>query len=204
MNDRVRSSTYAYILYEEHLKVDQVKSILSDEFNLDYALSPLHTGDDIKSHYHLLLFFPNPVSYNTAVRIGERLEAPKKIMYPANVIAAMRYLVHADDPDKQQFDKSDIYIHGLKAKKVFINAFSEIDLKRVAATFRSIQNYVVDNNIDNIFILQQYLLNTDYEAFQLVNQNYKYFQTLCQSKNLRMNIVDDLNLDTKDIERSDK
>lgn len=201
MNDRIRSATYAYILYQEHLTIAQVKEILSDDFNLDYALSPLHTGEDIKSHYHLLIFFPNPVSISTAQRIGERLKAPKKIMYPANVISAMRYLIHADDPDKQQFDKSEIFIHGLKAKKIFINAFSDIDLKRVAATFRSIQNYVVDNDIDNIFVLQQYLLNTDYEAFQLVNQNYKYFQTLCQSKNLRMNIVEDLDLDINDIKK---
>lgn len=200
MNDRIRSSTYAYILYEEHLKVDQVKSILSDEFNLDYALSPLHTGDDIKPHYHLLLFFPNPVSYNTAVKIGERLEAPKKIMYPANVIAAMRYLVHADDPDKQQFDKSEIYIHGLKAKKVFINAFSDLDMKRVAATFRSIHNYIVNNNIHNINYLQQLLLGTDFEAFQLVNQNYNYFNTLCLSE-IRMTLNEDLDLDTNDIKK---
>lgn len=194
-SDRVRSSTYSYILYPENLSIEEIKHYLIDEFQLDFALSPLHTGDDIKDHYHLLVFYPNPVSYNTAVRIGERVKSPKKILYPANVIGAMRYLIHADDPDKQQFKKEDIFIHGLKAKKIFINAFSDIELKRVASTFRSIHNYIVDNDIDDIFMLQQYLLNTDFESFQLVQQNYNYFKSVCQFHNHRMNMVNDIDLD---------
>lgn len=201
MNDKklIRSGNYHYIIYPENYSREEYKNMLSDMM-LDYLLSPLHTSDEkeFKDHFHLIVLFPNPVSYSTAERIGERLNSAKKILYPPNTIMATRYLIHLDDPDKQQFvGKPDelIDVHGLKAKTLFIKSFSENEMLRVSSTMKSIHNYIVTNHIDNIFLLQQYLLNTDYQAFQLVNQNFKYFDMVCKNPKLSFNIDDSINLD---------
>lgn len=194
-----KSKYFSLLVYPDNIPIDEANYLLSEELYLDYLLSPKHI-DNIdegkKEHYHLLLCFANPISINTIARVGERLKAPKKLFPVSNSIGAARYLVHADNPEKIQYKKEDIYIHGIQAHGLYNKAFSDNELHRVASTFRSIHNYIVDNNITDIRLLQTYLLNTDFSSFMLVQQNFKYFEMLVRTPlSMRTNVDDTINLD---------
>lgn len=192
-----KSRYYAFLVYPDSTSIDSVIYYLEEEAYIDYILSPLHTDnvdDGAKPHYHLILCFQNPVSESTIERIGERVSSVSKFFAITNPIGCTRYLVHADNPEKKQYSISDVRSHGLAAELLRKKAFSENELNRVAATFRSIHNYIVDNDIHDMLALQTYLLNSDFQAFMLVQQNYKYFESLCKSF-FRANVYDENKLD---------
>ena len=191
-----KSKYYSYILYPENYPDNEyLYKLLDDDLMLDYLLSPVHSpSEDLKKHFHLLTVYPNPIGLSSAQRVGERLNSAKKVIFGFNPISAARYLIHLDNPEKEQFDQKDIRVHGLLAKSLSDKAFSDNELFRVAATFRSIHNYVLDHHITDIHVLQQYLLGTDFSSFQLVQQNYIYFNDLCRTQ-FGMHIDDTVNLD---------
>lgn len=86
-------------------------------------VSPLHDKDENadgtpkKPHYHLLMLWDNPSSYEVARAISDAIcavmppknPAPGKPKpYAANVRSAARYLCHLDNPDKAQYDPEDV------------------------------------------------------------------------------------------------
>jgi len=80
---------------------------------LQGAISPLHdkdldpTGEVKKPHYHIILVFPGPTTYLSVKRLTDKLHQP--IPQPLEaVIGYYRYLTHKDNPDKAQYEESDI------------------------------------------------------------------------------------------------
>ena len=110
MNKKARYWTF--VAYPESLTTD-LKTFLDDNC-LIYAISPLHdkdidiTGEPKKPHYHVLLEFPGPTTYkNVKENITDELKQPipKPIM---TIRGAYRYLCHLDNPEKAQYNVSDI------------------------------------------------------------------------------------------------
>ena len=62
------------------------------------------TGEPVAPHYHLLLVFKNPRSFEAIQRVfkGARIEET------LNIVSAVNYLVHNGKPNKYAYDKSAI------------------------------------------------------------------------------------------------
>ena len=79
--------------------------ILNDTLGM-YAVSPRHEPDDgdSKRHFHVIYKHGNPISLETAKRfIPDQIPANgyfEPVLHPGN---AQRYLIHLDQPEKQQF-----------------------------------------------------------------------------------------------------
>lgn len=113
-NTKERSYNWATILYTESCAVDIEGALL--ELKVPCALSPLHdrdihddTGEIKKPHFHLLLHY---TSLKSQRQVKDDLE-------PLGAVGAervrelgayARYLIHADDPDKAQYDIQDLRI----------------------------------------------------------------------------------------------
>lgn len=118
----VKKRNWACILYPESAP-ENWKQILS-ETGLQCAISPLHnldvneeTGEIKKEHYHIILCFNGPTSYNVVKDITDSLNSPAP--QPLQQVKGYyRYLTHMDNPEKYQYNSSDI---------TFINGFSPID-----------------------------------------------------------------------------
>lgn len=112
-DERVRNWTF--IVYPESAP-DKWRDIL-DDMHVPWIESPLHDkdvnvdGEIKKSHWHILLFFNTKKSYEQICEITESLNSPipQKV---ENAKGMVRYFAHLDNPEKYQYNKSDIVSHG--------------------------------------------------------------------------------------------
>lgn len=87
--------------------------VVLDDLHVEWVCSPLHdkdlnpTRELKKPHYHLLLMFGHVKSYEQVVELLAplRCPAPQRIH---NNYSMVRYMVHADNPEKAQYKVSDI------------------------------------------------------------------------------------------------
>lgn len=101
---------FSFILYPEHINKDTFNDILGEKFNT--AISPLHQPDDevIKEHYHVILMFGGKkkwVDVNQYCR--EKYNCPQ-IESVVDTRKMMRYLIHMDNEEKEQFDHDYRYV----------------------------------------------------------------------------------------------
>lgn len=88
-----------------------------DELHIEWIESPLHdkdingNGEIKKAHYHVLLMFGGVKSFNQVRDITEILNCPIP-QRCHNARAMVRYMAHMDNPDKVQYQVSDIKAHG--------------------------------------------------------------------------------------------
>lgn len=138
MSDSERSRTWCFILYPDSAPAD-FDSILRDSM-LVGCYSPLHTPDDKKAHYHCLLSFGSKKSLSQVSSITSALNAT--IPFIVHDVKQMtRYFVHADNPDKQQFDSTSITCFG----GFSIDKFFAPSLADKSSLFRDLMSFIRDN-----------------------------------------------------------
>uniref|UniRef100_UPI00289AD0B7 Rep family protein n=1 Tax=Staphylococcus aureus TaxID=1280 RepID=UPI00289AD0B7 len=60
-----------------------------------------------KPHWLVILIWDGPVTQNAAMKIAEKVKAPKPVKLES-VRGADRYFTHMDNPEKSQYDEKDI------------------------------------------------------------------------------------------------
>lgn len=127
-----RSTSWAFIVYPESLPANWL-SILRD-LHITGAVSPLHdkdidinSGEIKKSHYHVLLHFPSKKSIVQIYQISRSLGSNVAPETVHSFEGYFRYLIHADDPEKYQYNKEDITpLCGLDVNSYFLPPKSEV------------------------------------------------------------------------------
>ena len=91
------------VLYQESVKPDWLHIL--EESCISAFVSPLHTGDndDIKPHYHIILMYDGPTTYENALADFQSLGTVKICKIVRSLVGSSRYLCHLDNPTKQQF-----------------------------------------------------------------------------------------------------
>lgn len=111
-----RTRIWSAIVYPESAP-ENWRELLDDE-HIEWAESPLHeldvnptTGEQKKPHWHIVLAFDGPKSYEQVASLLEPLNcpAPRKC---ASLKGAVRYFIHLDNPEKYQYSRYDIVGHG--------------------------------------------------------------------------------------------
>ena len=99
---------FAFVVYPESAPYgwfDELK-----ESHGQYAISPLHDGDDedAKPHFHVLYKHGNTVSLKGAkAAIPEDVPANGHVELVSAPSGYQRYLIHLDDPEKEQFPEGE-------------------------------------------------------------------------------------------------
>lgn len=110
-----RARNWSWIVYPE--SAPENWRTLLDEMGEKWIESPLHdkdvnetTNEIKKAHWHIIISFANKKSYKQMVEISKLLNAPdpKSI---ANLQGAVQYLWHRNNPEKYQYNKSDVVAH---------------------------------------------------------------------------------------------
>lgn len=110
-----RTRNWTFILYPESAP-DNWREIL-DDMHVEWIESPLHdkdlnaTGEPKKAHIHVLVLYESVKSYEQVKELTDRLNCtiPQKC---AGAKALVRYMAHLDNPEKAQYNVSDIIGHG--------------------------------------------------------------------------------------------
>lgn len=118
----VKKRIWTFVLYPESAPADWIEKIKIS--GLQAAISPLHdkdlnaTGEEKKAHYHIMLVYSGPTTYNAVAKFTAGLNAT--IPQPLESARGMyRYFSHKDNPEKYQYDERDI---------LTVNGFNIADL----------------------------------------------------------------------------
>lgn len=158
----IKKRNWAMVLYPESAP-DNWRDILQQS-GLPAVISPLHdkdkdpTGEPKKAHYHIILTYPGPTTYNAVRAFTDCLNQP--IPQPLESVQGYyRYLTHEDNPDKYQYDKSDI---------VLVNGFDVRDYIEISKTeslkiLKDIQQVIISVDIREYSDLLDYLLDINHD-----------------------------------------
>ena len=109
MAKNVKKRYWAFVLYPESAP-EEWRQILT-ETGLECAISPLHDkdinpdGTPKKAHYHVILCYAGPTTYNCVKTLTESLNQP--VPQPIEQVKGYyRYFSHKDNPEKYQYSES--------------------------------------------------------------------------------------------------
>lgn len=111
MAENIKKRNWTFVLYPESAPKDWLEQIKLS--GLLAAVSPLHdkdvnpTGEPKKAHYHILLVYSGPTTYNAVAKFTASLNAtiPQAL---ESVRGMYRYFSHKDNPEKYQYDEHEI------------------------------------------------------------------------------------------------
>lgn len=166
-----RCRNFSGVFYPESCPSDFHKVI--EDFGVKCCLSPLHEPDEEqkKPHYHIIFMFSG----------NKNIEQVRLLMYklgsamvqPVNDISAMvRYLIHKDNPEKQQFDKSEIICyHNVQIDKYFKQTEKEsLDTMRKLIEIININKITKYNELINFCCADNDLLKACLKYAYAINQ----------------------------------
>lgn len=175
---------WTFILYPESCP-DNFKEILQ-KTGLCVAISPLHDkdinsdGELKKEHYHILLCFNGPTTYNKVKSITDELcgTIPQRVLSCKGII---RYFSHKDNPEKYQYNEQDIVtLNGLDLK-----SFNDLTLSQQLIIKKDIILLIQTENITSYNeLVNRFLMNfNDRDYFQVVCSNTFFFNSYIKSRN---------------------
>lgn len=142
----VKKRNWAFVLYPESAPADWREQL--QKTGLPCAISPLHdrdvnaTGEQKKPHYHVMVFYQGPTSYNVVKRLTDGLNQPIPQVVE-QVRGYYRYLTHMDNPEKAQYAASEIRtLNGFN-----IADFVEITKSEVTKVLRALMDYIRENDL---------------------------------------------------------
>lgn len=153
---------------------------------LKYAISPLHdkdlledsSGKTKKPHYHIIVCYGNPTTFNNVKSLTDRLNAP--IPQPLEQIRGYyRYLTHKDNADKYQYDEKDIITGG------GFNILDYIELSRneVLNIKKQLQGLIREKNFIEYAEFMDYLMdNNMLMEYDIASSNTYFFDKYISSK----------------------
>lgn len=110
-----------FILYPESAPADWVELLQSRA--IPFAVSPLHdqcfdeNGNIKKPHYHIILTYDGPTTYNHVLELTRSLNQPIPLRVES-ISGAYAYLTHANAPEKYQYNPDDIRLfNGFKVPR---------------------------------------------------------------------------------------
>ena len=143
-----RARVWTIIVYPESAP-EKWKEIINDK-HISWACI-LHDkdvnpdGSKKKPHYHVVLVFEGKKSFSQIKAIADELKAPipQKV---ESLRGMMRYLIHMDNPEKYQYDKSSIIAHSGAEIDHYISATTSERYELIA----EMMDFIDGNNITEI------------------------------------------------------
>lgn len=175
MSRNVKKRHWTIIVYPDSAPADW-REQLSDT-GLAWACSPLHdmdknpTGEPKKPHFHLILSYDGPTTYNNVKTLADGLNQP--IPKPLESVLGMyRYFTHRDNPEKYQYNEADITCYNGFDPATFV-VITEADKLRMTT---QITDYIRDCKIYEYCDLIDFLKDNEmWELFMFASKNTLFF-----------------------------
>lgn len=181
----VKKRNWAFVAYPESAPADIFEQL--QKTGLQIAVSPLHDRDveadghtTKKPHWHIILIYNGPTSYNVVKKLTDSLNAPKPIALEG-VRGYYRYFTHKDNPEKYQYDEKDIKcLNGFS-----ILDFVELTKSEVLKITKSLQKLIQNEHFKEYSDFMDYLLDNAPDADYDVACNHTFFfdKYLCSRRN---------------------
>ena len=181
-NKVIKKRNWAFVLYPESAPSNWRE--LLQLTGLECVISPLHDkdvnpdGTPKKPHYHIIICYQGPTSYNVVKTLCDSLNCPIP-QYLESVKGYYRYLTHMDNPEKAQYSKDDIQaLNGFN-----ILNYVEITKAEAAEYKRKIQTLIREQDMVEYCDLLDYLLdNSLLEELDVAMNNTLLFNNYIKSR----------------------
>lgn len=182
----IKKRAWAFVLYPESAPNDWKDKLKKS--GLKVAISPYHDkdidpdGKIKKPHYHIILVYDGPTTYNNVKNFTDSLNQP--IPQPVEQIRGYyRYFTHKDNPDKYQYLDSEIETLG----GFNISDFVEMTKSEVLAIKRDLLHLIEDKNFveysDFLFWIEGNGLD---EQFDVATSNTILFNNYLKSRKYKL------------------
>ena len=189
MQKNIKKRNWAFVLFTDSAPEDWRERL--QKTGLQCAISPLHDRDvnpdgvAKKPHYHVILAYSGPTSYNVVKTLTDSLNQPIPQALE-KIRGYYRYFTHKDNPEKAQYEESDIRaINGFN-----IADFEELTRSEVVQIKKSLQSFIRQRGIfeyaDLMDILQDEEMNVEYEV---ASSNTFFFDKYIASRRNRDSAV---------------
>jgi hypothetical protein len=182
---------WAFVMYPESMPENWREII--QESGLACAVSPLHNkdinpdGEEKKEHYHVIVCFDGPTTYNNVLEFTKKLNATIPIDLQS-IKGMYRYHIHLDNPEKYQYDDRDrTFFNGFD-----ISSVNELTKTEVNKYKRDILVFIEDNNIIEYADLLNVLIQNElFSMLDVATSHTILFNTFITSRrNKQLPIID--------------
>ena len=180
-NKNVKKRNWAFVAYPESMPANWLEIL--QETGAPIAISPLHDKDlnadehEKKAHYHFIICYGGPTSFNVVKRLTDKLNAPIPIALE-QIRGYYRYFTHKDNPEKHQYDESEIKcLNGFK-----ISDYVELSKSEVVKIKYDILDLIEKNGFCEYYDLIEFLKNDNIERLEIAMNNTLFFNTYLKSK----------------------
>ena len=170
----VKKRHWAFVLYPESAPSDWLEQL--QKTGLQCAISPFHdkdvdpTGELKKAHYHIILSYEGPTTYNVVNSLCDGLNQPIPQALE-QVRGYYRYLTHKDNPEKYQYSEDDIKtLNGFN-----IANYVEITKSEVMEIKKKLQKLIRCNDFFEYCDFMDYLQDNEMTLEYDVASNNTYF-----------------------------
>ncbi len=174
MSRNVKKRNWVLVLYPESAP-DNWLDVLQKS-GLCCAVSPLHDkdidpdGNIKKPHYHIILCYNGPTSFNVVSSFSKALNQPIPQALE-NVKGYYRYFTHKDNPEKYQYNESDIFsINGFN-----ILDYADLTKSEIENIKKQLQSLIRELDVFEYSDLMDYLLDNSLNDFYTIASNNTYF-----------------------------
>ena len=112
MSNNIRARNWVGIVYKENAVSNLFDTI--EKMAIPCLVSPLHSADDddIKPHYHIMFLYDNATVYDNVLNDFNELGIVKTVKVCRSIVGMARYLIHLDNPKKEQFSVDSVTCFG--------------------------------------------------------------------------------------------
>lgn len=182
-----KKRNWTFELYDDSCSKDWEDYLISTGIPFAYAYHDkdiTELGELKKPHYHVLICYDGPTTYNSALELAERVKAANGVIQPVGSVRGMiRYFCHLDNADKYQYPESIIQCrNGFDSKDYF-----NLTVSQQKAFKRKVTEFIRDNDIQHYSELIDILIDSDEaEMYDIASTNTFYFtQYIGSRKNLK-------------------
>lgn len=171
----VKKRNWAFLVYPESCPADWLDLLALK--GVPCAVSPLHdrdinpTGEPKKAHYHVILSFGSPTTFNNVSNLSEEFHGTIPIRLES-VGGYFRYLTHKDNPEKAQYNEDEIRL---------LNGFDPVQLlteTELTSLIKQVVNIIELNDICEFDDLVKYLNSHDLHDCFISVEKHPYFISL--------------------------
>lgn len=183
----VKKRNWAFIIYPESAPKDWLEQL--QKTGLQYAISPLHdkdidpTGEPKKAHYHVIVCYGSPTTYNNVKNLTDSLNCPIPQALE-QIRGYYRYFTHKDNADKYQYDEKEIKVGG----GFSIADFLELSKSEVNDIKRVLQTLIRERNMLEYAQFMDFLLDEEmFVEYDVASNNTYFFDKYIASR--RHNVI---------------
>lgn len=181
----VKKRYWAFVLYPESAPDNWIDIL--QQTGLQCVISPLHdkdvdpTGELKKAHYHIILCYSGPTTFNSVNSLCDSLNQPIPQALE-QVRGYYRYLTHKDNPDKYQYSDEDIQtLNGFS-----ISDFVELSRSEVVEIKKKLMQLIINLDIYEYSDFMEYLFHNELNLeFDVASCNTYFFEKYISSRRNR-------------------